>query len=170
MTKQSHSHILNSNTGQQNSFSLSPLLPHNQHLPSLLFQLSFICLLYLSFLPPLPPCHPPPSNHPILFPPPLPPLPSPPLIPYSPILPSSSSSPLLSPPLAIAHAMARDGSSGGVIRMVTIDQSGVEKQVILGTYSSLHVLTCAHCNIIGCVISLLVWIMRGLFRGEGSLY
>jgi hypothetical protein len=33
--------------------------------------------------------------------------------------------------------MARDGSSGGVIRMVTIDQSGVEKQVILGTHCSL---------------------------------
>lgn len=34
---------------------------------------------------------------------------------------------------AIAHAMARDGSSGGVIRLVTIDQSGVEKEVVLGT-------------------------------------
>lgn len=33
---------------------------------------------------------------------------------------------------AIAHAMARDGSSGGVIRMVIIDQSGVEKECILG--------------------------------------
>ena len=28
--------------------------------------------------------------------------------------------------------MARDGSSGGVIRLVMIDQSGVEKEVILG--------------------------------------
>ena len=33
---------------------------------------------------------------------------------------------------AISHAMARDGSSGGVIRLVTIDQSGCEKQVVLG--------------------------------------
>jgi 20S proteasome subunit beta 1 len=32
---------------------------------------------------------------------------------------------------AIAHAMARDGSSGGVIRTVCIDQSGVEKSVCL---------------------------------------
>jgi 20S proteasome subunit beta 1 len=28
--------------------------------------------------------------------------------------------------------MARDGSSGGVIRLVIIDQTGVEKEVILG--------------------------------------
>lgn len=33
---------------------------------------------------------------------------------------------------AIAHAMARDGSSGGVIRLVIITEAGVEKQVILG--------------------------------------
>ncbi len=33
---------------------------------------------------------------------------------------------------AIAHAMARDGSSGGVIRLVTIDQGGVEKECVLG--------------------------------------
>ena len=30
--------------------------------------------------------------------------------------------------------MARDGSSGGVIRLVTIDKDGVEKEVILGKY------------------------------------
>jgi 20S proteasome subunit beta 1 len=34
--------------------------------------------------------------------------------------------------LAIAHAMARDGSSGGVIRMVTIDKGGVEREYIPG--------------------------------------
>jgi len=28
--------------------------------------------------------------------------------------------------------MARDGSSGGVIRLVIIDQGGIEKEVILG--------------------------------------
>eukprot|EP01032_Pedospumella_encystans_P011938 gene11938-13847_t len=33
---------------------------------------------------------------------------------------------------AISHAMARDGSSGGVIRLVVIDQSGIEKEVVLG--------------------------------------
>ena len=33
---------------------------------------------------------------------------------------------------AVAHAMARDGSSGGVIRTVTISQTGIEKEVILG--------------------------------------
>ena len=33
---------------------------------------------------------------------------------------------------AISHAMARDGSSGGVIRLVTIDQTGVAKEVVLG--------------------------------------
>jgi hypothetical protein len=33
---------------------------------------------------------------------------------------------------AVAHAMARDGSSGGVIRTVTISQAGIEKEVILG--------------------------------------
>jgi 20S proteasome subunit beta 1 len=32
---------------------------------------------------------------------------------------------------AVAHAMSRDGSSGGVIRLVVIDQSGVEKEVCL---------------------------------------
>lgn len=34
--------------------------------------------------------------------------------------------------VAISHAMARDGSSGGVIRLVVIDQTGIEKEVILG--------------------------------------
>ena len=33
----------------------------------------------------------------------------------------------------ISHAMARDGSSGGVVRLVTIDSTGVEKEVVLGT-------------------------------------
>ncbi|GAB5036567.1 proteasome subunit beta type- [Nannochloropsis oceanica] len=33
---------------------------------------------------------------------------------------------------AISHAMARDGSSGGVIRMVTIDKSGVAREFIPG--------------------------------------
>mmetsp|Transcript_5713 Transcript_5713/g.8669 ORF Transcript_5713/g.8669 Transcript_5713/m.8669 type:complete len:216 (+) Transcript_5713:79-726(+) len=33
---------------------------------------------------------------------------------------------------AIAHAMSRDGSSGGVIRLVCIDQSGVERECVLG--------------------------------------
>lgn len=33
---------------------------------------------------------------------------------------------------AIAHAMARDGSSGGVIRLVTITKDGAEKEVVLG--------------------------------------
>ena len=32
----------------------------------------------------------------------------------------------------ISHAMARDGSSGGVIRVVTIDKNGVEKECVLG--------------------------------------
>jgi 20S proteasome subunit beta 1 len=32
----------------------------------------------------------------------------------------------------ISHAISRDGSSGGVIRLVTIDQSGVEKEVVPG--------------------------------------
>jgi 20S proteasome subunit beta 1 len=35
----------------------------------------------------------------------------------------------------ISHAMARDGSSGGVIRLVIIDKDGVEKEVILGKTS-----------------------------------
>lgn len=38
--------------------------------------------------------------------------------------------------LAISHAMARDGSSGGVIRLVIIDQAGVEKEVVLGKLNS----------------------------------
>lgn len=33
---------------------------------------------------------------------------------------------------AISHAMARDGSSGGVIRLVIIEATGIEKEVILG--------------------------------------
>ena len=33
---------------------------------------------------------------------------------------------------AVAHAMARDGSSGGVIRLVIITKDGVEKEVVLG--------------------------------------
>lgn len=32
----------------------------------------------------------------------------------------------------ISHAMARDGSSGGVIRLVVIDKDGVSKEVVLG--------------------------------------
>lgn len=34
--------------------------------------------------------------------------------------------------IAIAHAMSRDGSSGGVIRLVTIDQTGIERECVLG--------------------------------------
>jgi 20S proteasome subunit beta 1 len=34
--------------------------------------------------------------------------------------------------LALAHAMARDGSSGGVVRLATIDSSGVNKTMIPG--------------------------------------
>jgi len=33
---------------------------------------------------------------------------------------------------AVAHAMARDGSSGGVIRLATIDASGVERHFVPG--------------------------------------
>lgn len=33
---------------------------------------------------------------------------------------------------AISHAMARDGSSGGVVRLVTIDKSGVNRKYIPG--------------------------------------
>eukprot|EP01031_Cornospumella_fuschlensis_P027475 gene27475-33179_t len=32
----------------------------------------------------------------------------------------------------ISHAMARDGSSGGVVRLVTITQHGAEREVVLG--------------------------------------
>lgn len=38
----------------------------------------------------------------------------------------------LTPGPALAHAMARDGSSGGVIRMVVIDESGCERKFIAG--------------------------------------
>jgi len=34
--------------------------------------------------------------------------------------------------IAIAHAMARDGSSGGVIRLVIIDKDGVQKECLYG--------------------------------------
>lgn len=46
----------------------------------------------------------------------------------------SFSSPLsnLKPPAAIALAMSRDGSSGGVIYLVTITAAGVDHRVILG--------------------------------------
>lgn len=33
---------------------------------------------------------------------------------------------------AISHAMARDGSSGGVIRLCTIDKEGVEREFVPG--------------------------------------
>jgi 20S proteasome subunit beta 1 len=33
---------------------------------------------------------------------------------------------------ALAHAMARDGSSGGVIRTVTIDKDGVTRDFVPG--------------------------------------
>lgn len=33
---------------------------------------------------------------------------------------------------ALSHAMARDGSSGGVIRMAIIDENGVERKFIPG--------------------------------------
>ena len=35
-------------------------------------------------------------------------------------------------PAALCHAMARDGSSGGVIRTVAIDGSGVERKMVPG--------------------------------------
>ena len=33
---------------------------------------------------------------------------------------------------AVSHAMARDGSSGGVIRLVTIDATGVSREFVPG--------------------------------------
>lgn len=39
---------------------------------------------------------------------------------------------------AISHAMARDGSSGGVIRLVVITQAGIEKEVVLGEYCTVY--------------------------------
>jgi hypothetical protein len=36
------------------------------------------------------------------------------------------------PPPALCHAMARDGSSGGVIRTVNIDEAGVERKMVPG--------------------------------------
>lgn len=36
------------------------------------------------------------------------------------------------PPSALALAMERDGSSGGVIRLATISEEGVDRRVILG--------------------------------------
>ena len=33
---------------------------------------------------------------------------------------------------AVALAMARDGSSGGIIRLAAIDETGIERRVILG--------------------------------------
>ena len=49
--------------------------------------------------------------------------------------PSSSLPPFLHPlsPAAVALAISRDGSSGGVIRMATIDESGVERKVFTGS-------------------------------------
>jgi hypothetical protein len=35
-------------------------------------------------------------------------------------------------PAALCHAMARDGSSGGVIRTVNIDEAGVERKMVPG--------------------------------------
>lgn len=34
--------------------------------------------------------------------------------------------------LAVALAMSRDGSSGGIIRLAAIDEEGIERRVILG--------------------------------------
>jgi len=33
---------------------------------------------------------------------------------------------------ALSHAMARDGSSGGVIRLVTITEESIEKEFVAG--------------------------------------
>ena len=46
-------------------------------------------------------------------------------------LPSSSLP--LSFPAAVALAISRDGSSGGVIRIATIDESGIERKVFTGS-------------------------------------
>lgn len=40
--------------------------------------------------------------------------------------------PALASPAALCHAMARDGSSGGVIRTVNIDEAGVERKMVPG--------------------------------------
>lgn len=37
-----------------------------------------------------------------------------------------------SPPIALSLAMARDGSSGGVIRLAAITEAGVERRVLAG--------------------------------------
>lgn len=34
--------------------------------------------------------------------------------------------------VAISHAMSRDGSSGGIIRLVTIDESGMKREYVAG--------------------------------------
>ena len=36
------------------------------------------------------------------------------------------------PPIALSLAMARDGSSGGVIRLAAITEAGVERRVLAG--------------------------------------
>eukprot|EP00967_Tisochrysis_lutea_P135007 scaffold239057_cov32-Tisochrysis_lutea.AAC.2 len=47
------------------------------------------------------------------------------------LLPSLNSM-LLRPSAGLCHAMARDGSSGGVIRLAIIEESGVERKFIPG--------------------------------------
>jgi hypothetical protein len=47
--------------------------------------------------------------------------------------------------------MARDGSSGGVIRLVVIDQTGIEKEVVLGEYSLPAVLCVLLCAAVLCM-------------------
>ena len=39
---------------------------------------------------------------------------------------------------AVSHAMARDGSSGGCIRLVTIDKNGPKAEFIAGTNVQQH--------------------------------
>lgn len=43
---------------------------------------------------------------------------------------------------AISHAMARDGSSGGVIRMVVIDKTGVSDNPEIEVYNRKYVFRC----------------------------
>ena len=62
---------------------------------------------------------------------------------------------------AVSHAMARDGSSGGCIRTVTIDESGVKRTFTPGNQVCSVTISClAGCDRLwlGCYKFLLGWL------------
>lgn len=62
---------------------------------------------------------------------------------------------------AISHAMARDGSSGGVIRLITIDKDGVSREFIPGKRLQVIPSEVFHDQVCSMLISVYLTVLTG---------